>query len=188
MRCPFALARQGLHRTLAVVHVEGRAATRAALITEEDKALVASTWRLIIPIQETAADLFYRRLFELAPQYRGLFKSDMEAQKRKLMAMLAFVVKSLSWPETAWREDVDQRSDLFLVVLALGRRHSDLYRVPSEAYEIVREALMWTLDYGLGEAFTPAARSAWSRVFELVGLTMRLGQSATEMGSPMELS
>jgi len=169
------------------VQVDGRAANHAALISEADNDLVASTWRLIVPIQDTAADLFYRRLFELAPQYRSLFKSDLEAQKRKLMAMLAFVVKSLSWPENTWREDVDQKSDLFLVVLALGRRHTDLYRIPSEAYDTVREALMWTLDYGLGEAFTPAARAAWSRVYDLVALTMRLGQSATELGTPMEL-
>ena len=164
---------------------EARNGSPTELLTETDKELVASTWKLINPIQDTAADLFYRRLFELAPGYRPLFKNDMESQKRKLIGMLGFIVRSLQWPTTAWRDDVEQKSDLFLVVLALGRRHRDLYQVPDEAYQTVREALLWTLDYGLGEAFTSDAKTAWSRVYDLVALTMRMGQGATEMGSPL---
>lgn len=138
------------------------------------------------PIGETAADLFYRRLFELKPEYRALFKSDLTAQKRKLLAMLAFIVKSLSWVEAAWRDEVDPESDLFFVVLALGRRHRELYKVPDEAYATVRETLLWTLDYGLGEAFTPEARTAWKRVYDLVAMTMKMGKGATELGKGIE--
>jgi hemoglobin-like flavoprotein len=157
------------------------------MLTEADKALISSTWNLVLPIQETAADLFYRRLFELAPQYEVLFKTGMEAQKRKLIAMLGFVVKSLGWPEAAWEQDVDHKSDLFLVVLALGRRHRELYKVPDEAYGTVREALLWTLDYALGEAFAPDAKVAWTRVYDLVAMTMKMGQGATDMGTPMQV-
>ncbi len=156
-------------------------------LTEDDKELIASSWKLIVPIQDTVADLFYRRLFELAPQYRSLFKSDIEAQKRKLMAMLAFVVKSLAWSHTAWQQEVDSREDLFLVVLALGRRHRELYKVPDEAYATVRDALMWTLDYGLGQAFTVETRRAWERIYDLVAMTMKLGQGATDLGTPVKV-
>lgn len=165
---------------------EARKNSATELLTESDKEVVASTWKLINPIQDTAADLFYRRLFELAPGYRPLFKNDMESQKRKLIGMLGFIVRSLQWPNTAWRDDVEQKSDLFLVVLALGRRHRELYKVPDEAYETVREALLWALDYGLGEAFSVEAKEAWARVYDLVALTMKIGQGATEMGTPME--
>src|SRR6516164_5732706 len=103
------------------------------MLTERQKKVIVETWRLVVPIAETDADLFYKRLFELRPDYQALFKSDMPSQKRKLLAMLSFVVKALDWPEEAWRDNISEDSDLFLVVLALGRRHSSLYNVPDEA-------------------------------------------------------
>jgi hemoglobin-like flavoprotein len=160
--------------------------SQAGVLSDADKEAVRATWRLIDPIQETAADLFYRRLFELAPQYRPLFKSGIEAQKRKFIAMLGFVVKSLNWADSAWQQEIDPESDLFMVVLALGRRHRELYHVPNEAYAVVREALLWTLDYGLGEAFSSDARLAWSRLYDLVAMTMRLGNGATDMGTSVD--
>jgi len=47
-----------------------------------------------------------------------------------------------------------------MVISALGRRHRDIYKVPDDAYPPVGEALLWTLDYGLGEAFTVDVRDA----------------------------
>src|SRR6266545_5891348 len=111
------------------------------MLTASERALIRRTWDLVRPITDTVADLFYARLFEIAPQYRSLFKQDMEPQKRKLTAMLGFIVNSLDWPDERWQEAVALEDDLFLVVLALGRRHVDIYRVPDEAYESVGQAL-----------------------------------------------
>lgn len=145
------------------------------MITEADKAAIVRSWRLVIPVGENVADLFYRRLFELRPEYRALFPDDMKAQKRKLLQMLAFIVKSMSWADAAWRDDVEPDEDLMLVVLALGRRHKEIYRIPDESYAAVGEALIWTFDYGLGEAFTEDVRKAWLLVYTLVAKTMRMG-------------
>lgn len=146
------------------------------MITDQHKQLIRESWRLVVPIADTAADLFYRKLFELKPEYRSLFQGDMASQKRKLVAMLSFIVRSLDWPDEAWRDEVDIENDLFLVVLALGRRHTELYRVPDESYAAVGEALLWTLDYGLGKAFTPQVREAWALVYRLVSMTMKMGR------------
>jgi hemoglobin-like flavoprotein len=148
----------------------------AAMISDEEKSAIKDSWRLVVPIAETAADLFYRRLFELRPEYRRLFPEDMKSQKRKLVAMLGFVVKSLDWPESAWRDTVAEEDDLCLVVLALGRRHSDLYKVPDAGYDVVGEALLWTLDYGLGKKFDAPTRAAWTHVYQLLALTMKMGR------------
>jgi hemoglobin-like flavoprotein len=150
------------------------------MITETEKDAIRRSWKLVVPIGETAADLFYKRLFELRPEYRSLFPDDMKAQKRKLIQMLAFIVKSLTWPEAAWREDVPPDEDLLLVVLALGRRHSELYKIPAESYGTVGEALVWTLDYGLGEAFTPEVRDAWLHVYTLLAKTMNMGSKMAD--------
>ena len=89
------------------------------MITNEDKKAIIESWRLVVPIKETAADLFYRRLFELKPEYRSLFPQDIAAQKRKLIAMLAFVVKSMRWHEDQWKEDkVGAPPSCFLTELA----------------------------------------------------------------------
>jgi hemoglobin-like flavoprotein len=150
------------------------------VLTESDRKAVRQSFRLVVPIADTAADLFYRRLFELRPTYRELFKDDIAAQKRKLLRMLAFIVRALDYKDTEWRDDVPPEQDLMLVVLALGRRHADLYRIPNESYAAVGEALLWTLDYGLGEAFTQDVRAAWTRLYTLLAQTMRLGSTAID--------
>lgn len=146
------------------------------MLNDAEKKLIQNSWRLVIPIKDTAADLFYRRLFELKPSYQQLFKGDMASQKRKLVAMLAFIVRSLDWPDAAWRDIVAEEDDLFLVVLALGRRHSELYHIPDAAYATVGEALLWTLDYGLGKEFTAPVRAAWTKVYGLVATAMKMGR------------
>jgi hemoglobin-like flavoprotein len=145
------------------------------MLTEAEKIAVKNSWRLVIPIADTAADLFYKRLFELRPDYAPLFKSDIASQKRKLVKMLAFVVQSVDYRASEWREDVPAEQDLMLVVLALGRRHSELYRIPEDSYGVVAQALIWTLDYGLGDAFTPDVRAAWTHLYMLLATTMRMG-------------
>ncbi|MDP8999519.1 MAG: globin domain-containing protein [Myxococcota bacterium] len=146
------------------------------MITDEEKAAIKDSWRLVVPIADTAADLFYKRLFELRPEYRRLFSEDMKAQKRKLIAMLGFIVKSMDWPDSAWREIVAEEDDLCLILLALGRRHTDLYKVPDSSYQVVGEALIWTLDYGLGKKFDAPTRAAWTHVYQLLALTMKMGR------------
>ncbi len=153
------------------------------MLTAADKQAIKRSWELVVPIAETAADLFYKRLFELQPAYRRLFPADLAPQKRKLVAMLQFIVKSVDWKEEAWSDPVAAEEDLFLVVLALGRRHIELYKIPDESYAVVGEALLWTLDYGLGEAFTAETRDAWGRVYRLLSQTMKMGRCARGEGS-----
>jgi hemoglobin-like flavoprotein len=175
-RRPVAALRSRTSRARA----RARAMEGSAVITDEEKAAIKESWRLVVPIAETAADLFYKKLFELRPEYRRLFSEDMRGQKRKLLAMLGFIVKALDWPDSAWREEVAEEDDLCLILLALGRRHTDLYRVPDAAYEAVAEALLWTLDYGLGKKFDAAARDAWTQVYTLVATTMKMGRLSVQ--------
>jgi len=87
---------------------------KEVMLNKQHKDNIIESWRLVVPIAETAADLFYKRLFELRPDYRRFFPSDMTAQKRKLLATLAFVVKAIDWPEDRWRDDVSAEEDLYI--------------------------------------------------------------------------
>ena len=151
------------------------------ILTATEKQLIASTYRLVIPVAETVADLFYRHLFEGEPRYRRLFPKDMTGQKRKLVAMLTFIAQSLNWAEEQWRDDVAPEEDLFLVVLALGRRHHLLYKIPSDAYGRVETALLWALEQGLGQEFTSDLRDAWTKLYRALAATMMMGATATRI-------
>ena len=151
------------------------------MLTDTEKERVRSSWRLVVPIQETVPDLFYQRLFELAPHYRSLFSDDLGRQKRKLISMLKFIVHSLDWTAEDWKEEVEPEKDLALILLALGRRHTELYHIPESSYPIVGEALMWTLDKGLGQAFTPQVKDAWTKLYQVISASMRIGGQGAEV-------
>jgi hemoglobin-like flavoprotein len=139
--------------------------------------LVQASFALVAPIADQAADLFYDRLFQLDPTLRGMFKGDMAEQKRKLMTMLTVAVNSLTRPES-----------LLPAVQSLGRRHAG-YGVENRHYETVGAALLWTLEKGLGEAFTPEVEAAWVAVYTLLATTMQ--QAAAEVAvqlTPQPLS
>jgi hemoglobin-like flavoprotein len=134
-----------------------------SMITSDDVRRVRESFALVIPIKEAAADLFYSRLFEIAPQVRGLFPQDLRDQKRKLMAMFATAVAGL--------HNLDR---LVPAVKNLGARHVG-YGAKAEHYAVVGEALLWTLERGLGEAFTPDVRQASTRVYSTLAAVMQAG-------------
>lgn len=130
-------------------------------MTNEQINLVKATFEKIEPLSETVADIFYGRLFELDPNLRHLFKGDMKEQGRKLMQMIGLAVRGL-----------DRIEELIPVVQSLGARHAQ-YGVKENHYETVAEALLWTLEKGLGADFTFETKVAWSAVYGLLAQTMK---------------
>lgn len=124
-------------------------------------ALVQDSWKEVLPIADTAAALFYGRLFALDPELKPLFRGDMKQQGRKLMAMMSVAVHGLGQPET-----------IVPAVQDLGRRHAG-YGVKDRHYASVGAALLWTLGQALGETFTPNVENAWSAAYGLLAATMR---------------
>jgi hemoglobin-like flavoprotein len=130
-------------------------------MTPEKIALVRASWQQVLPIKDTAAQLFYGRLFELDPALRGLFKGDMVEQGRKLMAMLNTVVNSL-----------DKLAPILETIEEMGRRHV-AYGVTEAHYDTVGSALIWTLSKGLDEQFTPSIEDAWLEAYGTLASAMK---------------
>src|SRR5882757_875843 len=122
-------------------------------VTPQQIELVQTSFRKVVPIAGTAADLFYDRLFEIAPEVRSLFPQDLSEQKTKLMAMLSNAVASLHKLDT-----------ILPVVKQLGQRHKG-YGVTAAQYAPVGAALLWTLEKGLGPDFTPEVKMAWTETY-----------------------
>ena len=131
---------------------------------------VQTSWKIIVPHMEVLASLFYFRLFELEPSLKPLFKRDIQTQTHKLVAMLDTAVQNLH-----------QVEKILPAVQALGRRHVG-YGAKPEHYGIVAEALLWTLEQGLGDDFTEEVEQAWTVAYTLLATVM---QEAAE-GIPQE--
>lgn len=138
-------------------------------MTPEQARLVRATWQQVVPIADTAARLFYERLFALEPEIQLLFAHvDMREQRAKLLKALGAVVGS-----------ADRLHVLGPALEELGRRHA-AYGVEDRHYEVVGAALLATLELGLGEAFTQPVREAWTAAYSGVATIMRAG---AEQGS-----
>jgi hemoglobin-like flavoprotein len=136
-------------------------------MTPEEKKLVTQSFEQVLPIADLAASLFYNRLFELDPALRSMFRGDMQEQGRKLMLMLRVAVANQN------RLDV-----LIPAVGQLGVRHG-AYGVQRAHYATVGAALLWTLEQGLGPAFTPEVCTAWTTVYTTLSTIMQ--QAAVEL-------
>jgi len=130
------------------------------MLTDTQIQLVTDSWQKVLPIKDTAAELFYGRLFELDPSLQALFKGDMKEQGERLMNMINIAVNALNRLE-----------DVVPAIQAMGRRHKD-YGVQRAHYDTVAQALLWTLGQGLGPAFSPDVKDAWTQVYTLLATTM----------------
>jgi hemoglobin-like flavoprotein len=122
-------------------------------MTSDQVQLVQQSFAKVAPISEAAAVIFYDRLFEIAPQVKPMFPTDMTEQRKKLMATLAVVVGGLSNLESILR-----------AASALATRHVS-YGAKAEHYPVVGAALLWTLEKGLGEGWTPDVADAWTAAY-----------------------
>ena len=123
-------------------------------------ALVQESFRQIVPMKDLAAKNFYDRLFELDPSLEPLFRTSPHEQGQKLMSALAAVVGGL-----------DDWVRIEPVVRDLALRHVD-YGVKSQHYHTVGEALLWTLEQGLGDTFTEEIKTAWATAYQALARTM----------------
>jgi hemoglobin-like flavoprotein len=130
-------------------------------MTPQQIGLVQGTWQQVLPIRETAARLFYGRLFETDPSLRALFKGDIDDQGKKLMAMLTMAVNGLT-----------KLDAIVPAVQDLGRRHV-AYGVKDSDYDTVGSALLWTLEQGLGSAFSAEVKEAWAAAYAVLAGAMK---------------
>ena len=119
----------------------------------EQVRLVQQTFAQVAPIADKAAEIFYGRLFDIAPEVMPLFRGDMAAQRQKLMAALAVVVRGLS-----------DLPSILPAAGALAKRHVG-YGAQPEHYPVVGDALLWTLARGLGPQWTPEVAAAWTAAY-----------------------
>ena len=123
------------------------------MLTPQQIEVIQQRFAKIAPISDKTAAMFHGRLFEIAPDTRSLFRGDMAEQGRKLMATLSVVVSGLA--------NLDA---ILPAASALAKRHVS-YGVKASHYAPVGAALLWTLEKGLGSAWTPELAAAWTGAY-----------------------
>ena len=136
-------------------------------MTEDDITLVRESFAQLHRRKNETAELFYARLFEIAPDVRPLFKDDLAAQRIKLMEFLTVAMAMLRDP-----------AGLTVLLRKLGRNHRG-YGVQERHFDHVGEALIWTLRTSLGPGFTPELEGAWRSLYGEMASTMIAGGRAT---------
>jgi hemoglobin-like flavoprotein len=129
-------------------------------MTREQADIVQSTWRAVLPVGDTFAELFYGRLFAVDPGLRRLFRDDLLEQGRNLTAMLSVAAANLAKPER-----------IRVALRQLGQRHA-AYGVEPKDFRTVEDALMFALEHALIDVFTPEVKTAWQAAYALLSSTM----------------
>ncbi len=123
--------------------------------------LVQNSWRLLRDLDpQLVGSLFYSKLFFDHYELRRLFPADMTEQNEKLISKFNLTIARL-----------DHLQDLLPEIAALAQRHTT-YGVKPEHYAAVGAALLWTLERGLGDDWTPNVAKAWQACYEKLSTVM----------------
>lgn len=142
-------------------------------MTADEVHTVQTTWRAVLPVGGTFAELFYGRLFALDPELKKLFRDDIVEQGRNLTAMLSVAAANIGKPE---RINVALRN--------LGKRHV-AYGVKPKDFANFEDALLFALEHALIDVFTSEVKAAWRAAYLQLSSTMleAFTPSATPAGS-----
>jgi hemoglobin-like flavoprotein len=134
--------------------------TGSLTLTRDEILRVQTSFDRMWPRSTMMVDMFYARLFETMPEARAMFRGDMVQLKHKFVATLAVIVGSL-----------DNITGLLSVSGKLAKDHVH-YGVQASHYPQVGEALLWSLEQGLGTHWTPDVKASWEKVYALLSARM----------------
>lgn len=129
-------------------------------MTEKQIQLVKSSWNLFRMMDpQLIGDVFYSRLFQQMPSLRSMFKVSMTEQYKKIVDTLSTIVARL--------DKLEQNEE----ISNLAIRHVQ-YGVRPAHYKLVGDALLWTLEKGLGKDWNAETAEAWATCYKLLADTM----------------
>jgi hemoglobin-like flavoprotein len=130
-------------------------------MTESQIEAVQRTWKIFRSIEPAlVGDVFYSKLFMMQPELRKMFPASMDEQYKKILDTLSVMMARL-----------DRLDSLTEDINVLAQRHTG-YGVKPEHYRMVGQALLWTLEQGLGRDWTPDVELAWIECYTMLSRTM----------------
>lgn len=157
-------------------------------ISRESIDSVQASWVLVEKLGvETVAEILYKHLFNVAPQTKSLFPLSVRVRYRDwscsedelefdpvgspgLKRLFAKVIESVG-TAVVGLQDIKA---LVPHLTALGMRHIN-YNMKDEYFAFGGQALMLTLQDGLGDNFTPDVKLAWGMVYDFISASIISG-------------
>ena len=122
-------------------------------LTTAQIALILDSFHRLQQNVEAASRLFYERLFEIAPEFRPMFRSDMAGQGMRFMSTLGVIIQLLDDPDA-----------LHPHLARLAEGHA-AFGVKPEHFQPMGQALIQTMQETLGEDFSKDAAAAWEAAY-----------------------
>lgn len=139
-----------------------RSEENTLMMTTRQKQLIRETYVYIARREYSTGEMFYERLFEIAPELRPLFPGEMKEMRLRFIQTIGGVVAGL-----------ETRAAIAPGIVQLGKRHVG-YGVQPEHYAVFGAAFIWAIGQALGNRFTPEAQEAWQVLYEqLAGIITR---------------
>lgn len=146
------------------------------MMTQDEIQSIRKSFRLLDGKTELVAMLFYKRLFQIDPSLRKLFRGDITEQGKKLMSAMGVLNASLGRFPT-----------LRPTLRHMGKRNVD-YGVRPQHYHTVATALLQTLEEFAGPHFGQELRQAWTKLLDLVAGEMLQGATEAETAETVGLT
>jgi hemoglobin-like flavoprotein len=130
-------------------------------MTDKQIILIKNSWKIFRGIAPgLIGEVFYSRLFIMMPSLKSMFNNPMDQQYKKLTDMLSFIVARL-----------DKLEEVTGPAKELALRHVQ-YGVRPGHYKLVGDALIWTLEKGLGKDWNKELEEAWASCYSILSNTM----------------
>tara|TARA_R110000737_G_scaffold64737_1_gene92493 strand:+ start:767 stop:1183 length:417 start_codon:yes stop_codon:yes gene_type:complete len=132
-------------------------------LTASEKNLIQASYIQLMKNEQGLAHCFYDVLFEMAPLIKPLFKGDRQLLEVHFNELICVAV-----------EHVSHFEKLQLVLNELGIRHK-AYGAKVSQFEIVKVALLLSIEYELKGQFNTAIKNAWAKYVDQISNEMMVG-------------
>ena len=136
-------------------------------MNKEEIALITQSWSQILTAYEEVGETFYKRLFELDPELRNLFQTDITEQSRKFVSMITFIIFKL-----------DSLEEVLQQARELGTRHLTYY-VTLKDFDTVKQAFFETLETNGTGMWNAQLQAVWAKAYDLLEKAMKEGYGIT---------
>lgn len=151
--------------------------------------LLQRSFAAIEPVKREVGLSFYERLFELAPESRSLFKSDIDRQQDKFLSIIEqFLALKLRSLLTLPVNGAGSTGEVTMPgMFDLAKRHTG-YGVELEYFEAGKQALLWSIERHLGEQCDEETLEAWGEAYDIIAGSMVrvMNEEATPPTLPYE--
>ncbi|KAG0579634.1 hypothetical protein M758_4G111400 [Ceratodon purpureus] len=161
---------------VSFVPVAGDANPAPKVYSKESVQLVKQSWAILSKDAQANAVAFFKNVFEIAPAAKGFFyfmqDTSVPFEQNPKLKSHALQVFRLTGDAAAQLGDKGAYEILESRLHKLAAKHLSK-GVQDAHFEVVKEALLQTIEEGLPELWSPALKSAWADAYDALATILK---------------